>query len=118
MMSASGESTLVLCTVACEAPAQSSVDEFVRLARTSGGPFGQSAHGDERFVYTGELAPLTGDRVRIGFRMPGDPRRVAERPGWGRACRQQRLRRTVGHFRSLMRPGIGPLEPVTTDNPV
>jgi cardiolipin synthase C len=27
------------------------------------------------------------------------------------------VRRIVGHFRSLMRPGIGPLEPVTNDKP-
>jgi phosphopantothenoylcysteine synthetase/decarboxylase len=74
MMSASGESIRVLYTVVCAAPAASSVDELVRLARDAGWtiraiitPMG------ERFVDTDELAQLTGDRVRIGFRMPDEP---------------------------------------------
>jgi len=74
MMSASGEATRVLYTVVCAAPAASSVDEFVRLAQDAGWtvraittPMG------ERFVDTDKLAHLTGDRVRIGFRMPDEP---------------------------------------------
>jgi phosphopantothenoylcysteine synthetase/decarboxylase len=74
MMSANGESTRVLYTVVCAAPAASRVDEFVRLARDAGWtvraittPMG------ERFVDTDKLAQLTGDPVRIGFRMPDEP---------------------------------------------
>ena len=73
-MSASGGSQGVLYTVVCAAPAASSVDEFVRLAQEAGWtvrvivtPMG------ERFVDADELAELTGDRVRIGFRMPDEP---------------------------------------------
>ncbi len=65
--------TAVLYVVACAAPAASTVAEFVRLAQDAGWlvrviatPMGQ------RFVRAGELADLTGDRVRSDFRMPAD----------------------------------------------
>src|SRR5690348_9068207 len=74
MMNASSWSPGVLYVVACAAPAASSVSEFVKLVRDSGWtvraittPMG------ERFVDTDKLALLTGDRVRIGFRMPDEP---------------------------------------------
>src|SRR5215831_17694281 len=73
MMSASG-STGVLYTVMCAAPAASSVDEFVRLAQGAGWTVRVIATPmGERFVDTDELAELTGDRVRVGFRMPDEP---------------------------------------------
>jgi len=73
MMSASG-STGVLYTVVCAAPAASSVDEFVRLAQGAGWTVRVIATPmGERFVDTDELAELTGDRVRVGFRMPDEP---------------------------------------------
>ncbi len=60
--------------VVCAAPAAASVDEFVRLAQDAGWlvrviatPMG------ERFIGVAQLAALTGDRVRIGFRMPDEP---------------------------------------------
>ena len=74
MMNASSWSPGVLYVVVCAAPAASSVSEFVKLVRDAGWtvraittPMG------ERFVDTNELARLTGDRVRIGFRMPDEP---------------------------------------------
>jgi len=74
MMSASGGSTRVLYTVVCAAPAAASVDEFVRLARDAGWTVQVIATPmGERFVDTDRLAQLTGDRVRIGFRMPDEP---------------------------------------------
>src|SRR5713101_7601760 len=73
-MSASGGSRGVLYVVVCAAPAAASVDEFVRLAQDAGWlvrviatPMG------ERFIGVAQLAALTGDRVRIGFRMPDEP---------------------------------------------
>ena len=72
-MSASG-STGVLYTVVCAAPAASSVDEFVRLAQDAGWTVRVIATPmGERFIDTDALAELTGDRVRIGFRMPDEP---------------------------------------------
>ena len=74
MMNASGGSRGVLYVVVCAAPAAANVDEFVRLALDAGWvvrviatPMG------ERFIDVAELAALSGDRVRIGFRMPGEP---------------------------------------------
>jgi phosphopantothenoylcysteine synthetase/decarboxylase len=60
--------------IVCGAPAASSVDEFIRLARDAGWlvrviatPMGG------RFIDAAVLAALTGDRVRTGFRMPDEP---------------------------------------------
>jgi phosphopantothenoylcysteine synthetase/decarboxylase len=73
-MSARGGSRGVLYVVVCAAPAAASVGEFVRLAQDAGWlvrviatPMG------ERFIDAVQLAALTGDRVRIGFRMPDEP---------------------------------------------
>ena len=56
------------------APVTAKVDDFVRLAQDAGWvvrviatPMG------ERFIDVAGLAALTGDRVRIGFRMPDEP---------------------------------------------
>ena len=60
--------------VACGAPAAANVGELVGLAQRSGWlvrviatPMG------ERFIDVGELAELTGDRVRVSYRMPDEP---------------------------------------------
>ena len=73
-MSASGGSPGVLYVIVCAAPAAANVDDFVRLAQDAGWlvrviatPMG------ERFIDVAQLAALTGDRVRIGFRMPDEP---------------------------------------------
>jgi phosphopantothenoylcysteine synthetase/decarboxylase len=62
-----------LYQVVCAAPAASGVADFVRLAQTAGWrvrvivtPMGM------RFVDANQLAELTGDRVRVDFRMPGE----------------------------------------------
>ena len=74
MMNASGGSQGVLYAVACAAPAASNLGEFVRLAQEAGWTVRAIATPmGERFVDTDELAELTGDRVRIGFRMPDEP---------------------------------------------
>ena len=64
----------VLYVVVGAAPAAASVAGFVRLAQDAGWlvrviatPMG------ERFIDVAQLAALTGDRVRIGFRMPDEP---------------------------------------------
>ena len=64
----------VLYVIVCGAPAASRVDEFIRLAQDTGWlvrviatPMG------ERFIDAAQLAALTGDRVRSGFRMPDEP---------------------------------------------
>ena len=64
----------VLYLIVCGAPAASSVDEFIRLAQDAGWlvrviatPMG------EQFIDAAQLAALTGDRVRTGFRMPDEP---------------------------------------------
>jgi phosphopantothenoylcysteine synthetase/decarboxylase len=64
----------VLHVIVCGAPAATSVDEFIRLAqdtdwlvRVIATPMG------ERFIDAAQLAALTGDRVRTGFRMPDEP---------------------------------------------
>jgi hypothetical protein len=64
----------VLYVVVCAAPAASGVGEFVSLAQGAGWvvrviatPMG------ERFIDADQLAGLTGDRVRTGFRMPDEP---------------------------------------------
>ena len=64
----------VLYVIVCGAPAASRVDEFIRLAQDAGWlvrviatPMG------ERFIDAAQLAALTGDRVRTGFRMPDEP---------------------------------------------
>jgi len=63
-----------LYVVVCAAPAAANVGEFVWLAQDAGWlvrviatPMG------ERFIDVSQLAALTGDRVRIGFRMPDEP---------------------------------------------
>lgn len=73
-MSAGGGSRGILYVVVCAAPAGANVGEFVRLAQDAGWlvraiatPMG------ERFIDVAQLAALTGDRVRIGFRMPDEP---------------------------------------------
>jgi phosphopantothenoylcysteine synthetase/decarboxylase len=73
-MSVRDKSTGVLYVIVCGAPAASGVDEFVRLAQDAGWlvrviatPMG------ERFIDAAQLAALTGDRVRTGFRMPDEP---------------------------------------------
>jgi phosphopantothenoylcysteine synthetase/decarboxylase len=73
-MSAQSRSRGVLYVVVCGAPAAAEVSELIGLAQRSGWlvrviatPMG------ERFIDVGELAALTGDRVRAGFRMPGEP---------------------------------------------
>jgi phosphopantothenoylcysteine synthetase/decarboxylase len=73
-MSVSGRSPGVLYVIVCAAPAAASVGEFIRLAQDAGWlvrviatPMG------ERFIDAGQLAALTGDRVRTGFRMPDEP---------------------------------------------
>lgn len=73
-MNASGGPPGVLHIVVCAAPAAANVGEFVRLAKSArwivrviATPMG------ERFINAGELAELTGDRVRTGFRMPDEP---------------------------------------------
>ena len=60
--------------IVCAAPAAASVGEFIGLAqdarwlvRVIATPMG------ERFIDAGQLAALTGDRVRTGFRMPDEP---------------------------------------------
>lgn len=64
----------MLYTVVCAAPAASSVREFIRLARHAAWMVRViSTPMGERFIDTDELAELTGDRVRIGFRMPDEP---------------------------------------------
>ena len=73
-MSAHDRSSAVLYVIVCGAPAASSVDEFIRIAQDAGWlvrviatPMG------ERFIDAAQLAALTGDRVRTGFRMPDEP---------------------------------------------
>jgi phosphopantothenoylcysteine synthetase/decarboxylase len=73
-MSVHDRSPEVLYVIVCGAPAASSVDEFIRLAQDAGWlvrviatPMG------ERFIDAAQLAALTGDRVRTGFRMPDEP---------------------------------------------
>jgi len=73
-MNTRGGSPGVLYVVVCAAPAASDVAEFVSLARDAGWvvrviatPIG------ERFIDAEQLAELTGDRVRTGFRMPDEP---------------------------------------------
>ena len=73
-MDTSGGSPGVLYVVVCAAPAASCVGEFVSLAQDAGWavriiatPMG------ERFIDADQLAELTGDRVRTGFRMPDEP---------------------------------------------
>jgi phosphopantothenoylcysteine synthetase/decarboxylase len=63
----------VLYQVVCAAPAASGVADFVRLAQAGGWrvrvivtPMGI------RFVDADHLAELTGDRVRVDFRMPDE----------------------------------------------
>ena len=60
--------------VVCGAPAAANAGEMVGLAQRSGWlvrviatPMG------ERFMDVGQLAELTGDRVRISYRMPDEP---------------------------------------------
>ena len=74
LMSVHDGSAGVLYVIVCGAPAASSVDEFIRLAQDAGWlvrvvatPMG------ERFIDAAQLAALTGDRVRTGFRMPDEP---------------------------------------------
>jgi phosphopantothenoylcysteine synthetase/decarboxylase len=74
VMSAQSRSQGVLYMIVCGAPAAAKVGEFVGLAQRSGWlirviatPMG------ERFIDVSELAALTGDRVRTGFRMPDEP---------------------------------------------
>lgn len=74
VMNSSGGSRGVLYVVACAAPAASDIASLVKLAQTAGWlvhviatPMG------ERFIDADELAALTGDRVRTGFRMPDEP---------------------------------------------
>lgn len=64
----------MLYIVVCVAPAASDVAALVKLTQAAGWlvhviatPMG------ERFIDAGELAAPTGDRVRTGFRMPGEP---------------------------------------------
>jgi phosphopantothenoylcysteine synthetase/decarboxylase len=71
MMSMGAPQGRVLYLVVCAAPAASGVADFVRLAQTAGWrvrviatPMGM------RFVDADQLAGLTGDRVRVDFRMP------------------------------------------------
>jgi phosphopantothenoylcysteine synthetase/decarboxylase len=73
-MSAQNRSRGVLYVVVCGAPAATTIGDLVGLAQRSGWlvrvivtPMG------ERFIDVGELAALTGDRVRTGFRMPDEP---------------------------------------------
>jgi len=73
-MSAQSRSRGVLYVVVCGAPAATTVGDLVGLAQRSGWlvrviatPMGG------RFIDAGELAALTGDRVRTGFRMPDEP---------------------------------------------
>jgi phosphopantothenoylcysteine synthetase/decarboxylase len=73
-MNASVRSLGVLYVVVCAAPAASRVEELVSLAQDAGWvvrliatPMG------ERFIDAEQLAELTGDRVRTGFRMPDEP---------------------------------------------
>jgi phosphopantothenoylcysteine synthetase/decarboxylase len=72
-MNTGGRSVSVLYGVVCAAPAASTVGDFVRLAQRAGWllrviatPMGR------RFVDADELAELTGDRVRMDFRMPDE----------------------------------------------
>ena len=71
MMSTSRRRILYL--VVCAAPAALRVADFVRLAQEAGWlvraiatPMGM------RFIDADQLARLTGDRVRVDFRMPGE----------------------------------------------
>jgi phosphopantothenoylcysteine synthetase/decarboxylase len=74
MMNASGGSPGVLYAVVCAAPAASNVSEFIRVARHAAWTVRViSTPMGERFIDADELAELTGDRVRIGFRMPDEP---------------------------------------------
>lgn len=73
-MSASGGSRGVLYVIVCAAPAAARVSEFVRLAQDAGWAVRVIATPmGERFIDVAGLAALTGDRVRIGFRMPDEP---------------------------------------------
>ena len=74
VMNASGGPPGVLYVVVCAAPAASSVDDLVSRAladdwvvRVIATPMG------ERFIDAPLLAAMTGDRVRIEFRMPDEP---------------------------------------------
>jgi phosphopantothenoylcysteine synthetase/decarboxylase len=74
MMSTGAQHTRVLYLVVCAAPAASGVADFAQLAQRAGWlvrvmatPLGL------RFVDAELLAGLTGDRVRVEFRMPGEP---------------------------------------------
>jgi len=74
VMNTSGRAPGVLYVVVCAAPAAAHAAEFVALAQDAGWlvrviatPMG------ERFIDAEQLAELTGDRVRTGFRMPGEP---------------------------------------------
>jgi len=73
-MSTDGRARGVLYVVACAAPAAAGVAEFVELAQTVGWDVHIVATPmAERFMNVVRLAELTGDRVRIGFRMPDEP---------------------------------------------
>ena len=64
----------MLYVVVCAAPAASNVAELVRLAQAAGWMVRVIATPmAERFIDAGQLAELTGDRVRTSFRMPDEP---------------------------------------------
>ena len=73
-MSISGGSQGVLYVIVCAAPAAESVGEFVELAQAASWVVRVIATPmAERFMDVVQLAELTGDRVRIWFRMPDQP---------------------------------------------
>jgi phosphopantothenoylcysteine synthetase/decarboxylase len=74
VMNTSGRSPGVLYVVVCAAPPASGVGEFVSLAKDAGWLVRVIATPmAERFIDADQLAELTGDRVRMGFRMPDEP---------------------------------------------
>jgi phosphopantothenoylcysteine synthetase/decarboxylase len=74
LMSAQSQSRGVLFVVVCGASAAAEVRELIGLAQRSGWQVRVIATPmGERFIDIGELASLTGDRVRTGFRMPDEP---------------------------------------------
>jgi hypothetical protein len=64
-MSVRDKSPDVLYVIVCGAPAASNVGEFIRLAQDAGWLV--------RVIDAAQLAALTGDRVRTGFRMLDEP---------------------------------------------
>jgi len=108
LMSVHDGSAGVLYVIVCGAPAASSVDEFIRLAQDAGWlvrvvatPMG------ERFIDAAQLAALTGDRVRTGFRMSRTNSLPPMRLWWPRRLAKPPSPRRL---RPARQPSAGPAE--------